>query len=146
MRHAMDQFTRQADTDSPMRLRADWAILAHALEAARALARSISAPGQLDIWNTQLEYFRRVSFSALRTQEAFLDSLTDNSSPIARFNHRPAERHVSAIIRWVLQLDSSSSATAEILNEEELTRMAQAGLPHMAEEIRRWRTQDKLNR
>jgi hypothetical protein len=139
LRHAIDQFTRQTDTDSPMRLRSDWAILAHALEAARALARNISSAGQLDIWNTQLEYFRRVSFSALRTQEAFLEALADNPSPLARFNHRPAERHVSAVVRWVLQSEGAAGTLPETLSDAELARLEEVGLGHLAAEIRRWR-------
>jgi hypothetical protein len=138
LRQAVENFTKQVDTDSPMKMRNDWAHVAHALEASRSLARGITARSQLDIWSTQEEYCRRMTVSALITQEAFLEVLADDSSALVQFNHKPAEKHIALVIRWVLQLDQNV-AGLEVLTTDELKSLTDRGLPLLGERILQWR-------
>lgn len=136
--HAVDRFTRQVDSASPMRLRSDWATMAHALETSELLAQGIVEKPQAEIWTIQLEYFRRVTLSELKTQEAFLSTLHPDESALTRFNQQPAERHVAPVIRWVLQLQKPAGA-AERLSDVELEGLKDIGLPHLAAQIEEWR-------
>ncbi len=137
--HAVDRFTRQDDAESPMRLRSDWATMAHALEVSEELSREITTKTQRKIWAVQLEYCQRVMLSELKTQEAFLESLAEDGNALSRFNHRPAERHVALVMRWVLRLAREGHASKDALSAQELARISERGLPRLAEEIRLWR-------
>ena len=138
LRQAVENFSKQTQSDSPMKMRNDWAHLVHALEASRALARGMTANSQLDIWATQLEFCRRITSSALITQEAFLTVLTDDPSALAQFNHKPAEKHVALVLRWALKLPTPTDSP-EQLTAAELTALADRNLPLLADQIRQWR-------
>ena len=137
--HAVDRFTQHKSTESPMRLRSDWATLAHALEMSEVLAQEIIAKKQKKIWATQLEYFRRVMLSEFKTEEAFLCSLAESPNRLSRFNHQPAERHVAPVMRWVLRLEPSTFQPNDLLTQRELAKIAERGLPSLANQIRLWR-------
>jgi hypothetical protein len=138
LRQAVESFTRQTHTDLPLILRSDWAHMAHALAASEVLAAGIVSESQREIWRTQLDYCRKLTFSGLQTQEAVLDVADDDSDTISRFNQKPSEADVAAVVRWALEFDSPR-LNGEELADAELAFLASAGLPLLANRIRAWR-------
>ncbi len=138
LREAVENFTKQSATDLPLILRGDWAHVGHALAAAEALVRGITSVDQRTIWETQLEYCRKLAYSGLLTQEAVLEVADENADTISRFNLKPAEADVATVMRWALQI-TTPLAHPEILSDVELKIIAAGGLPLFADRIRAWR-------
>lgn len=140
--HAVDRFTHQDSSQSPMRVRSDWATVAHALETSKVLSREIRTKSQKRIWAIELEYFRRVMLSELKTEEAFLGSLSSSESVLASFNHQPCERHLVPVLNWIVGLDAEEQAP-KILHEALLTEIHRQGMPLLAEKVRQWCAMDQ---
>jgi hypothetical protein len=138
LQQAVENFTKQTLTDLPLILRSDWAHMAHSLAASESLAAGISSDSQREIWATQLDYCRKLTYSGLQTLEASLEVGDEESDTISRFNHRPSEPHVAAVVRWALEM-TASPLSAAALTDEELRILAQDGLPLLADRVRAWR-------
>lgn len=137
--HAIDRFTRQEDFKSPMRLRGDWATVAHALETSDVLSRSIKTTTQKRIWSIQVEYFRRVLLSELKTEEDFLQSLVNEDTAVSRFNHQPAVRHFAPVVRWALKL-CKHPTRKEPLSDKDFIALKEHGFDKLVEVFRSWQT------
>ena len=75
--------------------------------------------------------------SELKTEEAFLQSITEPESALARFNHRPAERHLVTVLSWVLKLEGPV-AERKTFTEQDMKKIAEQGFPKLAAEIAHW--------